>query len=135
MPFMSSRRPKISAAQIVSIARAKLVRISVLISGETEATLAENLERQEALERNVLLLGEAIKDLATLVDLRAIDPSGDLRGPARFRDFLAHRYVEGVSHKLLFATAKFDAPLLDAALARIEPLAGGRFDPDADDRA
>jgi uncharacterized protein with HEPN domain len=131
---MSSRRPKLNAARIVSIARAKIVRISVLIKDETEDSLAANLERQEPLERNFLLLGEAIKDLGSVVDLQAIDPEGDWRGPARFRDFLAHRYHEGVSHKLLYSSAMFDAPRLDAALARLEPLVGGPYDPDADDR-
>jgi len=57
-----------------------------------------NDERQAAVERNFIAIGEAIKDLGRALDLATPDPSGPWRHPARFRDFLAHKYDEGISH-------------------------------------
>ncbi len=72
------------------------------------------------MERNFIAIGEAIKDLGKTHDLAAIDPAGPWRHPSRFRDFLAHKYDEGVSHPEVWGTIQNDLPVLDAALARVE---------------
>jgi len=84
-----------------------------------------------AVERAFIALGEAVKDLARLVDLLQLDPTGPWREPARFRDFLAHQYDDQVIPTLLWKTITTDLDALDVALSRVEAALGGPFDPDA----
>jgi len=127
---MSSKRSKLTPAEIVHHARRRNVLIRAWTAADTEATYLANQERQAAVERNFIAIGEAIKDLARSHDLAAIDPEGQWRAPARFRDFLAHQYEEGVSHPDVWRTIQLDLPVLDASLARLEPLVGGPRTPD-----
>lgn len=126
---MSSKRSKLSPAETVHHARRRIALIREWTASDTEATYLENAERQAAVERNFIAIGEAIKDLARAHDLQAIDPQGQWREPARFRDFLAHQYEEGVSHPDVWRTIQDDLPTLDASLARLEPLIGGPWTP------
>jgi len=114
-----------AAAEIVHHARRRIALIWAWTKVDTEASYLANEERQAAVERNFIAIGEAIKDLSRTVDLAALDPQGPWREPARFRDFLAHQYEEGVSHPDVWQTIQNDLSLLDASLARIEPLIGG----------
>lgn len=106
-------------------ARRRIALIHDWTKGDTEESYLANEERQAAIERNFIAIGEAIKDLSRAVDLVSLDPQGPWREPAQFRDFLAHQYEEGVSHPDVWRTIHDDLPVLDAALARIEPLIGG----------
>ena len=106
-------------------ARRRIALIFEWTKSDTEATYLANIERQAAVERNFIAIGEAIKDLSRAVDLAALDPQGPWKEPAQFRDFLAHQYEEGVSHPDVWRTIQTDLPGLDNALARIEPLLGG----------
>lgn len=126
---MSSERQKISPAEMVYHARRRIAAIQLWTRQDTEETYLANEERQAAVERNFIAIGEAIKDLARSHDLTAVDPTGPWRAPARFRDFLAHQYEEGVSHPDVWRTIQDDLPILDAALEKLEPLVGGPFDP------
>ncbi len=110
-------------------ARRRIALMQAWTKDDTEATYLANEERQAAVERNFIAIGEAIKDLAKAHDLAAIDPSGQWREPARFRDFLAHQYEEGVSHPDVWRTIQDDLPALDASLAKLEPLVGGPWTP------
>jgi uncharacterized protein with HEPN domain len=132
---MSTRIPKYPPAQIVYYARKRIGRILRATRDDSFDSYMANEERQDAVERNFIVIGEAIKDLAAAVSLPDLDPTGPWSYPARFRDVLAHRYDEGVSHPAVLDTIRRDLPVLDGALARIEPLVGGPYDPDADDRA
>lgn len=91
-------------------------------ASETAESYLKNELLQDAVERNFIAIGEAIKDLARAIDLGRIQPSEEWMKPARFRDYLAHRYLEGVSHPDVWNTIQRDLPLLDAALARVEKL-------------
>lgn len=106
-------------------ARRRIAMILAWTKDDTEESYLANEERQAAVERNFIAIGEAIKDLARAKDLAAIDPSGPWRQPARFRDFLAHQYEEGVAHPDVWRTIRDDLPMLDASLERLEPLVGG----------
>lgn len=122
---MSSKRSKITPAEMAHHARRRIALIHDWTKGDTEESYLANEERQAAIERNFIAIGEAIKDLSRAVDLVSLDPQGPWREPAQFRDFLAHQYEEGVSHPDVWRTIHVDLPVLDAALARIEPLIGG----------
>ncbi len=87
-----------------------------------------NEERQHAVERDFIGIGEAIKELRKVVPVEALDPGGPWREPARFRDFLAHQYEDGVSHPDVWRTIQEDLPELDAALARVEAILRVRSD-------
>lgn len=115
-----SSKSKLTPLDIVQHARRRIAQIHAWTTDDTEATYLANDERQAAVERNFIAIGEAIKDLKNRHDLSAIDPAGPWKHPARFRDFLAHKYDEGVSHPEVWATIKNDLPELDAALARVE---------------
>lgn len=122
---MSSKRSKMTPAEIAYHARRRIALIRAWTQDDTEDSYLANEERQAAIERNFIAIGEAIKDLSRAVDLVGLDPQGPWREPAQFRDFLAHQYEEGVSHPDVWRTIQEDLPLLDAALARVEPLIGG----------
>jgi len=122
---MSSKRSKITPAEMAHHARGRIALIHAWTKDDTEESYLANEERQAAIERNFIAIGEAIKDLSRAVDLVSLDPQGPWREPAQFRDFLAHQYEEGVSHPDVWRTINDDLPGLDAALARVEPLIGG----------
>jgi uncharacterized protein with HEPN domain len=124
---------KHSAAQIAYFARRRIARIIRATENDTLETYIENEERKDAVERNFIAIGEALKDLARVARLADLDPSGPWSEPAQFRDILAHNYDDKISHYSVFETIRKRLPELDAALARIEPLVGGPYDPDADD--
>lgn len=119
---MSSRKRLPPPGEIIGAARQRIARVRSYTASDTAETYFQNEERQDAVERNFIAIGEAIKDLALVIDLESIHPSAEWSKPARFRDYLAHRYLEGVSHPAVWDTIKVDLPLLDAALARIERL-------------
>lgn len=121
---MSSKN-KFTPLEIVQHARRRIAQIVAWTSGDSEASYLANDERQAAVERNFIAIGEAIKDLGKMQNLAAIDPTGPWRHPARFRDFLAHKYDEGVSHPEVWGTIKDDLPTLDASLARLAQAFGG----------
>jgi uncharacterized protein with HEPN domain len=120
-----SSKSKLTPLEVVQHARRRIAQIDTWTQHDDEASYLSNDERQAAVERNFIAIGEAIKDLARAVDLRALDPNGPWRHPARFRDFLAHKYDEGISHPEVWSTIKTDLPVLDEALARLEALVGG----------
>lgn len=128
----SERRSKVTPAEMVYHARRRIAMIVTWTKADTEESYLDNEERQAAVERNFIAIGEAIKDLARSHDLSAIDPTGPWRQPARFRDFLAHQYEEGVSHPDVWRTIQDDLPVLDASLKKLEPLLGGPWQPEAD---
>ena len=112
----SSRR---EPAAILHHARRRIALIRAWTTSDTLATYLANEERQHAVERAFIGIGEAIKDLGRVVDLQALDPDGPWREAPRFRDFLAHQYEDGVSHPDVWATICDDLPVLDAALERL----------------
>ena len=115
---------------MVHHARRRIALIRNWTQADTEATYLVNEERQAAVERNFIAIGEAIKGLARSVDLPDLDPAGPWREPARFRDFLAHQYEEGVSHPDVWRSIQDDLHMLDAALERLAPLVGGPWKSD-----
>lgn len=115
-----SSKSKLTPLEVIQHARRRIAQIDVWTHDDNEASYLANDERQAAVERNFIAIGEAIKDLARALDLGALDPSGPWRHPARFRDFLAHKYDQGISHPEVWSTIKNDLPVLDAALARLE---------------
>jgi uncharacterized protein with HEPN domain len=117
---VSTDRRKEAPAETVAHARRRIALIFKWTADDTETTYLANEERQAAAERNFIAIGEAIKDLARTIDLASLDPAGPWRESARFRDFLAHQYDEGVSHPDVWRTIQDELPLLDEALARIE---------------
>lgn len=119
---MSSKRRELAAREIVAHVRVRIARILEYTEHDTVASYHANRLLQDAVERNFISIGEAIKDLSRLVDLPSADPTGPWSEPAKFRDFLAHRYDEGISHPVVWRTIKEDLPLLDAALTRVEKL-------------
>ena len=125
---MPSDRSGTNPARTVHHARRRIARIFAVTQGDSLESYLANEERQESEERNFIGIGEAVKDLARMIDLQVLDPGGPWREASRFRDFLAHQYEDGVSHPDVWRTIKEDLPQLDAALARLESLLpkGGR---------
>lgn len=129
---MSSKRSKMSPAETVFHARRRIAQINEWVASENESTYLASTLKQAAVERNFIAIGEAIKELGRAVDLATLDPGGPWRESARFRDFLAHQYEEGVSHPDVWSTIGNDLPALDAALARLESLLGGPWQAEAE---
>ena len=79
----SERRRKSRPAEMVYHARRRIAMILAWTKDDTEESDLANEERQAAVERNFIAIGEAIKDPARAEDLAAIDPTGPWRQPAR----------------------------------------------------
>jgi uncharacterized protein with HEPN domain len=105
--------------EIIGHARRRIEQVRRWTATDTEATYLANEERQAAVERNFIALGEAIKDLSKAIDLKELGFEGPWKDAAGFRDFLAHRYDEGVSHPEVWNTIINDLPIIDAALAEV----------------
>lgn len=67
-----------------------LARVGAWTARVTPAQWAESDEKRSAVERQLLIAGEAAK--AVPPELRALAPEVNWRGLARLRDFLAHAY-------------------------------------------
>lgn len=119
---MSSDRQKLGSREIIGHVRMRITRILEYTKHDTVESYHANPLLQDAVERNFIAIGEAIKDLSRVMDLMVVYPSGPWSEPARFRDFLAHRYEEGISHPSVWRTITEDLPVLDDALARVEKL-------------
>lgn len=57
-------------------ARRRIALILKWTKTDNEATYLANDERQAAVERNFIAIGEAIKDLTKSLDLPTLDPTG-----------------------------------------------------------
>lgn len=129
--FMSSRPRKArTAAQAVYYARLQITRINDWTSPLTLDQFQEDQRTRYAVERAFIALGEAVNELASAVDLKTLDPAGPWSGPASFRDYLAHQYDDQIIPMLIWNTITTDLSTLDDALARIEVIVGGPYDPD-----
>jgi len=122
---MPSERRARSPAQIIAHARRRIALIRSWTARDSLETYLANEERQHAVERDFIGIGEAIKELSRQVDPLALDPGGPWREPARFRDFLAHEYEDAVSHPDVWRTIQEDLPLLDLALERLSRVIRG----------
>lgn len=111
-----------TSLEIAGFVRFRIAQVFRWTADDTEASYLANDERQAAVERNFIAIGEGIKDLSKLVDLTAPEIAGPWKQAMSFRDFLAHRYHEGISHPDVWRTVKRDLPHLDDALARIEAM-------------
>lgn len=121
---MSSDDTKMTPVEIIGHARRRIAQIQRWTSSDTRETYSANDERQAAVERNFIALGEAVKDVGRAIDLKALGFDGPWRDAAGFRDFLAHRYDEGVSHPDVWDTIVHDLPIIDAALAKVADALG-----------
>jgi uncharacterized protein len=129
---MSSRRRKPrSPVHAVYYARRQVARILEWTAQLTIDTFQADERTRYAVERAFIALGEAVKELVRAVNLSQLDPNGPWSEPARFRDFLARDYDDQVIPSLMWSTITTDLRTLDDALARIEILVGGPFDPEA----
>ena len=73
-----------------------------------------------ACERAFIAIGEALNDLSSKVDLKALVPDGPWVDPIRLRHFLAHDYDDRAIPPLLWDTIRFDLPELLEAVAKLE---------------
>jgi uncharacterized protein with HEPN domain len=70
-----------------------------------------NEERQDAIERDLIRFGEALKDIPKKV-LTGADPNIEWDKPMRFRDLAAHWYEGTLYHELIWSVLKRDPPAL-----------------------
>ena len=127
---MSSNRRPNTADAIVYFARFRIGEIRNWTGTSSKEAFVADTMLRVTVERNFIAIGEALRDLSRRIDLAALDPKGPWREPVAFRDFLAHVYAWEIDGYEVWATTQLDLEVLDAALARIEPLVGGPFDPD-----
>ena len=80
---MSSERRRPSPAEIVHHARRRIALIRDWTRADTEVTYLANEERQAAVERNFIAIGEAIKGIARSVqdDLQLLDAALERLAP------------------------------------------------------
>lgn len=82
-----------------------------------EAEFATDRKTQDAVVRNLEVVGQCIKD-AGIEALQTAAPDTDWKAVAAFRNVLAHEYL-GVKPDLVWAVVRNDLPLLEKALKAI----------------
>lgn len=87
--------------------------VAQFINGADRSTYATNLMLRSAVERQLLIAGEAVNSI------RRMDPMlagtlGDAKGMVDFRNILIHGYFH-VNHEVVWMIATADAPRLRAA--------------------
>ncbi len=91
-------------------------RIESYVSGVEEKIFLENAEKQDAVIRQLQILGEAVKRLSA--ELRAAYPDIPSREVAGMRDKLVHDYF-GVDLQFVWITATEDVPALKPEIERV----------------
>ena len=85
------------------------------VKGDTLESCIANEEPQEAVERLLPRIGEALKALPAGL-LVQIDASIEWDKPIRFRDLAAHWYEDGLDHQLIWNVLQYDLPPLIVVL-------------------
>jgi uncharacterized protein with HEPN domain len=91
-------------------------RIESYVGGVEETDFLVNAEKQDAIIRQLQILGEAVKRLSQ--ELRAAYPDVPWREVAGMRDKLVHDYF-GVDLRFVWITATKDVPALKPEIERI----------------
>lgn len=93
-----------------------VARIESYVADVEEAEFLANTEKQDAIIRQLQVLGEAVKRLSQ--DLRAAYPEVPWREVAGMRDKLVHDYF-GVDLSFVWVTATKDIPALKPKIRRM----------------
>ena len=91
-------------------------RVESYVSGVDESDFLENAEKQDAVIRQLQIIGEAVKRLSE--ELRAAYPDIPWREVAGMRDKLVHDYF-GVDLQFVWITAAQDVPALKPQIERV----------------
>ena len=91
-------------------------RITVYIEGLDQPKWSTDLRTQDAVLRNLEVIGEAVKRLP--MDLRERTPEVPWQDIARLRDVLIHEY-EGVDFAIVWDIAANEVPTLHRAVSEL----------------
>ncbi len=103
---------------IVSDIREAIRRILVYTAGMTEAVFMADLRTQDAVMRNLEIMGEAAKNLSD--EFREKYPAIPWKSMAGVRDRLIHHYF-GVNLDIVWQIVQAELPGVAATLDEIEP--------------
>ncbi|MDX9706855.1 MAG: DUF86 domain-containing protein [Azospira sp.] len=92
-------------------------RIREYTAGHTESTFLTNQMTQDAVIRNLEVIGQCIKDHG-LAPLQSLNPDIRWRTIAAFRNVLAHQYM-GVKPDLVWRVVIDELPALENAIEEI----------------
>ena len=98
--------PRDASVYAQDILRA-IIQIEKYVKGETVETFSEDKKTQDAVVRNLEIIGEAVKRIPD--ELREKYSSVSWRPAAAMRDFLIHEYPE-VDVAAVWSTVKDDLP-------------------------
>lgn len=87
--------------------------VAEFIRGADVGAYATDLKLRSAVERQLLIAGEAVNNIRRLDPMLA-GTLGDVKGIVDFRNILIHGYFH-VKHEVVWAIASTDAPRLRAA--------------------
>jgi uncharacterized protein with HEPN domain len=93
-----------------------IFRIESYVGGVEETDFLGNTEKQDAVIRQLQILGEAVKRLSQ--ELRVLYPDIPWREVAGMRDKLVHDYF-GVDVQFVWVTATKDVPALKPKIERV----------------
>jgi uncharacterized protein with HEPN domain len=103
--------------EFLSDIREALQRISAYVAGMTYESFVADSKTQDAVVRNLEILGEATKNLSN--ELRAKYPSVPWRSMAAARDRLTHHYF-GTNLDIVWQIATVELPQVASQLKTIE---------------
>lgn len=109
---MSKRGDRASLSDILEAAE----RIASYIKGTGYKGLLKNFKTQDAVIRNLEIIGEAVKNISP--EFRQKHKAIDWRRIAGFRDRLIHQYF-GINLEIVWSVAKKEVPLLKVQVKQL----------------
>lgn len=109
---MSKREDRASLSDILEATE----RIEVYIKGTGYKGFLKNVKTQDAVIRNLEIVGEAAKNLS--LEFRQKHGTVDWKRIAGFRDKLIHQYF-GINLEIVWSVAKEELPVLNGQIAQL----------------
>ena len=113
LPMSKSKRAE---TEILRDVREAIARVKTYAAGIEYAEFLEDIKTQDAVVRNLEIIGEAVKNIST--DFRKKHKGVEWKNIAGFRDRMIHHYF-GINWEIVWDVIKNKLPELDDQVEKI----------------